>query len=55
MKFHWKSEATIFFSFLVAKWLISTSNTKDYHVIHQIEVNEPWIIIKIILVETFHS
>ena len=42
------------FSFLVVKWSMSTPDIRNYHLIHQIEVNELRIIIKMILAENFH-
>ena len=42
------------FLFLWSKCSISTPDIRDGHVIHQIEANEPGIIIKIVLAENFY-
>ena len=43
------------FTFLWSKWPISTPDIRDGHVIHQIEANEPGIIIKIVLAKNFYQ
>ena len=45
----------LIFPFLWSKWPISTPDIRYGHVIHQIEANEPGIIIKIVLAENFYQ
>ena len=47
-------EVTIFFSISVVKMTNFDPRTRNCHVIHQIEANEPGIIIKLILAENFY-
>ena len=44
----------LIFPFLWSKWPISTPDIRYGHVIHQIEANEPGIIIKTVLAENFY-
>ena len=48
-------EITIFFQFWWSKLPISIPDIRNFHVTHQIDVNKPRIIIKMILTENFYS